>query len=434
MDLNKICIELKQAAANLALRSTEDKNNDLRAVAASLRESRAVIKEANQKDVAQARAKGVPESLISRLELTDSVLDSIENALFTLIAEKDPIGEVVSGWRVPNGLEIRQVRVPLGLAAVIYESRPNVTVDVFSLAYKSSNAILLRGSSSALESNKVLVDCIKKGLRHSGGLSDALALSIPYSTEENSHADVDWILNAVGKIDVVFPRGGAALIKRVVETARVPVIETGAGVCHLYVDHEADTNMALQIAENAKIQRPGVCNALECLLVHEQQAERLLPHLKEIFAKYADKTGRVGGVELRCDQNSFAIFESKGLLSPNIVKATDQDWGYEFLDYILAIKIVDSIEQAIEHINTYNTKHSESIITNSREQARLFQSRVDAACVYVNASTRFTDGGEFGMGAELGISTQKLHVRGPMGLSALTSVKYIIDGEGQTRP
>ena len=312
-----------------------------------------------------------------------------------------------------------------------------MTVEVFSLAYKSSNAVLLRGSSSALESNRALLRAIRSGLASSGGIVDAVALSEPASGDD-THADVDWILNAVGKIDIALPRGGASLIKRVVETARVPVIETGSGVCHAYVDSSADVAMAVEIAENAKIQKPAACNSLDCLLVHRDRAEAVLPAVRAAFEKYEQKPGRPGGVELRCDERAYGILtrdaSSSAATGSNVVRATEADWGYEFLNYVLAIKVVDSVDEAIAHINRYNTKHSETIITENRANARLFQQTVDAACVYVNASIRFTDGGQFGMGAELGISTQKLHARGPMGLTALTTIKFLIDGEGQVRP
>jgi glutamate-5-semialdehyde dehydrogenase len=428
MNLDAVCATLRSASARLALCSAEQKNRALLGVSASIDLSRQKILAANRQDVDRSRAAGMSEPLIARLMLTEKGLDEIIEALHVLAEQTDPIGQIVDGWKVPNGLEIRQVRVPLGVAAIIYESRPNVTVDAFALAYKSGNAVLLRGSSSALESNRALIQAIRSGLASSSGEVDAVALSEP-GTGADSHADVNWILNAVGKIDVVLPRGGVALIKRVVETARVPVIETGTGVCHAFVDSSADIEMAVQIACNAKIQKPAACNALECVLVHRDQASGFLVRMKTAFAEYESKTGRSGGVELRCDERALEI------LSPasNVVPATAEDWGREFLDYILAVKVVDSLDEAIEHINRYNTKHSEVIVTDNRTNARIFQSRVDAACVYVNASVRFTDGGQFGMGAELGISTQKLHARGPMGLTALTTIKYLVDGEGQIR-
>ncbi len=434
MNLDSLCDELRSAASSLSLRTAEEKNRALLAVAEALDAHRAEILSANVRDVAKARAGGMRETLLARLSLSDAGLNEIIDSLHVLIEQTDPIGEVISGWKVPNGLEIRQVRVPLGVIAVIYESRPNVTVDVFALAYKSSNAVLLRGSSSALESNRALLKAIKAGLAAFGGESSAVALSEPATEGDNTHADVDWILNAVGKIDVVLPRGGAALIQRVVANAKVPVIETGAGTCHVYVDESASADMAVAIVENAKIQKPGACNALECLLVHSSRAAEVLPRVAESFRKYEAKTGRSGGVEMRCDERALSLLTAGGGRPANVIPAVESDWGMEFLDYIFAVRVVDSLDEAIAYINAHNTKHSEVIVTESRANARAFQSRVDAACVYVNASIRFTDGGQFGMGAEVGISTQKLHARGPMGVTALTTVKYLIEGEGQVRP
>lgn len=432
MNLDTVCSNLKAASERLALCTAEQKNRALLGVSGSINTFRQEILSANARDVEIARTGGMKETLIARLMLTDKGLDEIIAALRVLVDQTDPVGQVVDGWKVPNGLGIRSVRVPLGVAAVIYESRPEVTVDAFALAYKSANAVLLRGSSSALESNRVILKAIKAGLASSGGEVDAVALSEP-SEGKDSHADVDWILNAVGKIDVVLPRGGKALIKRVVETARVPVIETGSGVCHEYVDASADLQMAVNIACNSKIQKAGACNALECILVHRDRAASFLPLLKDVFIPYAGKTEREGGVELRCDERSYQILSALPSAG-NVKRATGEDWGFEYLDYILAVRVVDSLDEAIAFINAHNTKHSDAIITENLANARLFQSRVDAACVYVNASIRFTDGGQFGMGAELGISTQKLHARGPMGLTALTTIKYLIDGEGQVRP
>ena len=433
MDLELVCSQLRAASVRLAGMNAEKKNAALLAAAASIDSCRKKILAANAQDVQKAREAGMRDALIARLEITEKTLDEIIASIQALVAQKDPIGEVAAGWILPNGLEISRTRVPLGVVAVIYESRPNVTADVFALAYKSANAVLLRGSSSALMSNRAIVAAIKNGLKEGGGESDAVALSEP---DGASHADVDWILNAAGKIDVALPRGGAALIRRVVSSARIPVIETGAGVCHTYVDASANLDMACRIAENAKTQKPGACNALECLLVHVSVAADLLPLLVAAFAKYEAKTGRAGGVEMRLCPRALSIAKEAfaGNLPANIVPASDEDWGFEFLDYILAIKVVDGIDEALAHIAKYGTKHSEAIITENRMNARRFQKEVDAACVYVNASTRFTDGGQFGMGAELGISTQKLHARGPMGVEALTSIKYLIDGDGQARP
>lgn len=428
MNLDAVCSRLRAASERLALCTAAQKNRALLGVGTALDAARDEILAANARDVQRARAGGMNESMIARLELTNSGIDAILTAIGELVSQTDPIGEVISGWSVSNGMQIKQVRVPLGVAAVIYESRPNVTVDAFALAYKSSNAVLLRGSSSALDSNRAIVSAIKSGLSASGGESEAVALSEPPS-QGDRYGDVDWILKAVGKIDVALPRGGAALIKRVVETAQVPVIETGSGVCHIYVDESANLAMAVSIAENSKIQKPAACNSLECLLVHADRAADVLPALKTVFEKYEEKTGNPGGVEIRCDERALAILGK----APNVLAATDDDWGYEYLDYIMCVRVVDSLDEAIDYINQHNTKHSDSIITESRTNARRFQQRIDSSCVYVNASLRFTDGGEFGMGAELGISTQKLHARGPMGLSALTTIKYYIDGEGHVR-
>jgi glutamate-5-semialdehyde dehydrogenase len=320
---------------------------------------------------------------------------------------------------LPNGLVVEQISVPLGVAAIIYESRPNVTADAFCLAYKAGCSILLRGSSAALESNRTLVEAIKQGLAEGGGEPDAVGLAASGSRDE-----VDLILGARGKIDVVLPRGGRELIRRVVDNARVPVIETGEGNCHIYVEPSADMQNAVDIIANAKLQKPGACNAVETVLVHRDAAHSLMPLLAERLA---------GKAELRCDGPSRAAIGDPppGLA---LASAAESDWETEFLDYILAVRTVDSVDQAIEHINRYGTKHSEAILTKNLEAAERFERRVDAACVYTNASIRFTDGGQFGFGAELGISTQKFHARGPMGLEALTTIKYRIAGSGQIRP
>ena len=415
MNLEQTCNVLKTGAQSLALQNASTKNKALTAVAAALDTQRVEIIAANKKDVEIARANGTPESLIDRLSLDDKRINGIIESLKIVIAQSDPIGEETAGWKTPNGLSIRQVRVPLGVVAIIYESRPNVTVDAFSLAYKSGNAILLRGSSSAFNSNKAIVKVIKNALATvEGGVPESIEL---VEVKEHDHSDVDAILNAVGKIDVVLPRGGKRLIQNVVSNARIPVIETGSGVCHLYIDDAADLEMAVKVAENAKIQRPSVCNAIECIVVNKAVAEKFLPMLEEKFS---------GRVKFHADEIAIKYLK-------NAVAATEEDFGNEYLDYECCIKTVANVEEAIAYINSHNTKHSESIITESRANARLFQAKIDASCVYVNASTRFTDGGEFGFGAELGISTQKLHARGPMGIKALTTTKYLIEGEGQTR-
>ena len=415
MDIKKVCTSLRLASQKLALQNACQKNAALEAVAAALDKNRASIIAANRADIDAARAAGMSESIIDRLLLDDKRIDGIVDSLRLVIAQTDPVGEEVAGWKTPNGLNIRQVRVPLGVVAIIYENRPNVTVDAFSLAYKSGNAILLRGSSSSYKSNVEIVRVIREALEGvAGGVPEAIEL---VEVREHDHSDVDQILNAIGLIDVCLPRGGKKLIQNVVQNARVPVIETGSGVCHLYVDEFADLDMACTVAENAKIQRPSVCNAIECIVVHNAVAGDFLPKLEAKFA---------GRVKLHADDRAIKYLK-------DAIPATDADFGNEYLDYECCVKVVDSIEEAISYINSHNTKHSESIISESRANTRLFQAMIDASCVYVNASTRFTDGGEFGFGAELGISTQKLHARGPMGIKALTTTKYLIDGEGQIR-
>lgn len=421
MNLESAYKTLKEGSQKLALQNATQKNNALKAVAQALDKNRKSIIDANKIDIENAQKKGVPDSIIDRLLLNDKRIDGIIESLNIVIAQTDPIGDEIAGWKTPNGMSIRQVRVPLGIVGIIYENRPNVTVDAFCLAYKSGNSILLRGSSSSYVSNKEIVRVIKDALKNvEDGVPEAIEL---VEVIEHNHDDVNAILNAVGKIDVVLPRGGKKLIQNVVENAKVPVIETGSGVCHLYIDEFANLEMAAKIAENAKIQRPSVCNAIECIVVHKKMLQEFLPLLAKTFD---------GRVKIHADEQSFSILKNH-VASELLFQATEDDFGNEYLDYACCIKTVDSIEDAISYINSHNTKHSESIITESRANARLFQTTVDASCVYVNASTRFTDGGEFGFGAELGISTQKLHARGPMGIKVLTSTKYLIDGEGQIR-
>ena len=426
-EIASLCRMLRQGASVLSNYSAEEKNRGLAVVARALDCRRQEILAANARDVERARSEGMKESLVDRLRLTSDRIDGIIDSINVVIQQTDPVGQVVAGWTTPNGLRIRQQRVPLGVAAIIYESRPNVTVDAFALAYKSGNSILLRGSSSALNSNKALVAVIQSALNQEvDGVRVGVADSIQLACS-GSHHEVEEILNATGLIDVVLPRGGAALIRMVVEKARVPVIETGSGVCHLYVDKDADFQMACAIAENGKLQRPGVCNALETFVVHEAILEEFLPMLESQLA---------GRCQLRCDRASFPVLKAAAEKAGRpgcVVEASEEDFGYEFLDTIVAVKTVASVEEAIQYINSHNTMHSECIVTKSLDNATKFQQQVDAACVYVNASTRFTDGGEFGFGAELGISTQKLHARGPMGLAALTTTKYFIDGTGQVR-
>lgn len=418
MDIKKVTSSLRVASQKLALQNAQKKNAALLIVADALDKNRSSIIAANKKDIEAGRSNGMSESIIDRLMLDDKRINGIIDSLRIVISQTDPVGEEVAGWKTPNGLNIRQVRVPLGVVSIIYENRPNVTVDAFSLAYKSGNSILLRGSSSSYNSNKEIVRVIKEALAGAeGGVPDAIEL---VEVKEHDHSDVDQILNAVGMIDVVLPRGGKKLIQNVVMNARVPVIETGSGVCHLYVEDDADLEMACTVAENAKIQRPSVCNAIECIVVNDKVAEKFLPMLQERFA---------GRVKLHADEKAYKLLKK----DDSVCLADENDFGNEYLDYECCIKTVADINEAIDYINSHNTKHSESIITQSRAKARLFQAQIDASCVYVNASTRFTDGGEFGFGAELGISTQKLHARGPMGIKALTTTKYLIDGDGQIR-
>jgi glutamate-5-semialdehyde dehydrogenase len=420
MTLEEMYESLRDGSRKLAVQNATEKNIALQSVINSIEKHRAKIIEANKIDVQKAREKGTSEALIDRLSLDDKKINGILDSVRVIIQQTDPVGEEIAGWKTPNGISIKQVRVPIGVIAIIYESRPNVTVDAFALAYKSGNAILLRGSSSAINSNKAIVQAIKEGLESAeNGISQAIELA-----PCKNHEEVEQILTAVGKIDLALPRGNQKLIQMVVNTAKVPVIETGSGICHLFVNKDADLQMALNIAENGKIQRPGVCNALECILVHKEIAKEFLPELAKRFNNR---------VELRADSSSYEILKNSNIDSAKLVSATQADYGFEFLDLICTVKIVEDVEEAISYINSHNSKHSECIITNDRNTARLFQTMVDASCVYVNASTRFTDGGEFGFGAELGISTQKLHARGPMGIKVLTTTKYLIDGDGQIR-
>lgn len=420
MTLEEMYESLRDGSRKLAVQNATEKNIALQSVINSIEKHRAKIIEANKIDVQKAREKGTSEALIDRLSLDDKKINGILDSVRVIIQQTDPVGEEIAGWKTPNGISIKQVRVPIGVIAIIYESRPNVTVDAFALAYKSGNAILLRGSSSAINSNKAIVQAIKEGLESvENGISQAIELA-----PCKNHEEVEQILTAVGKIDLALPRGNQKLIQMVVNTAKVPVIETGSGICHLFVNKDADLQMALNIAENGKIQRPGVCNALECILVHKEIAKEFLPELAKRFNNR---------VELRADSSSYEILKNSNIDSAKLVSATQADYGFEFLDLICTVKIVENVEEAISYINSHNSKHSECIITNDRNTARLFQTMVDASCVYVNASTRFTDGGEFGFGAELGISTQKLHARGPMGIKVLTTTKYLIDGDGQIR-
>ena len=413
-ELMEIGIKAKEAAGKMALLETNKKNEVLNCVAKNLiKDAKTLIAE-NAKDMEAGKANGMPEGLLDRLLLTEKRIEQMAEGLEQVAALDDPIGEVLSMKKRPNGLRIGQKRVPLGVVGIIYEARPNVTADAFGLCFKTGNAVILKGGSDALHSNIAIVASIRRTLAECGVDENAIAL-----IEDTSRETTTEFMKMNGYVDVLIPRGGAGLIRAVVENATVPVIETGTGNCHIYVDESADLDMAVNIIFNAKTQRIGVCNACESLVVHENIKDALLPKLAE---RLKEKN-----VEMRGDKASQEACS-------DIIPASDEDWGKEYLDYILSIKVVSSVEEAIAHINKYNTKHSEAIITNNYEHAQKFLDEVDAAAVYVNASTRFTDGFEFGFGAEIGISTQKLHARGPMGLLALTTTKYIIYGNGQVRP
>lgn len=403
----------KSAASEAAKLGTADKNRGLLAVADELIAQQEMILEENTKDLEAARNKGIKQSLIDRLALSEKRIADMAEGLRQIVSLEDPVGEVLYMKTRPNGLRIGKKRVPLGVVGIIYESRPNVTADAFGLCFKTGNAVILRGGSDAIHSNQAIVHAIKSGLRKAKLCQDLVVL-----VEDTSREVVNEMMKMHGWIDVLIPRGGAGLIANVVQNSAVPVIETGTGNCHIYVDDGADVHMAADIIENAKTQRMGVCNACESLVIHGDIASEALP---QIVKKLKDHD-----VEIRGDERAMAI-------SDEIIPATEEDWGTEYLDAVISVKIVDSIDEAIAHINKYNTGHSESIITENYSNALKFQDEIDAAAVYVNASTRFTDGFEFGFGAEIGISTQKLHARGPMGLEALTTTKYIIFGDGQIR-
>ena len=403
----------KQAAAKLAVTSTAVKNAALWAMAAALEAQQAEILAANECDMTAAAAKGMKSSMLDRLKLTAERISGMADGLRQVAGLADPVGNVIDGKTLPNGLHITKIRVPLGVIGIIYEARPNVTADAAGLCLKSGNAVILKGGSEAMESNKTVAAILAQAAEGAG----IPAGSIQFIDTSDRQAVQD-LIHMNGLVDVVIPRGGAGLIQAVVRNASVPVIETGAGVCHTYVDKDADVEMAMKIAFNAKVQRPSVCNAMETLLVHKDIADKFLPMMLMMYNSSA--------VEIRGDE---AVQEYSGQVHP----VTEEDWSTEYGDLRLSVKIVDSIEEAMAHIAKYGTGHSECIVTNNYQAAQLFQYTVDAAAVYVNASTRFTDGNEFGFGAEIGISTQKLHARGPMALPELTSTKYLINGNGQVR-
>lgn len=414
MTLQEIGQKAKEVSHVLGILGTEEKNRGLRAVADALVSGQDGILAANEKDMEKARENGMSQGLLDRLKLTPARIEGMAEGLRQVADLEDPVGEVISMKQRPNGLMIGQKRVPLGVIGMIYEARPNVTADAFGLCFKSGNAVILKGGSDAIYSNLAIVEQIRKGLSDAGLPEDAVLL-----IADTSRAVTRDFMKLNEYVDVLIPRGGAGLIKTVVESSTIPVIETGTGNCHIYVDETADLSMAADIVFNAKTQRIGVCNACESLVVHKNAAEKFLPVIRERLAQKH--------VEIRGDKRACAI-------EPSFAEASEEDWGKEYLDYILSCRIVDSLDEAISHINRYSTGHSEAIVTKDYESAQRFLNEIDSAAVYVNASTRFTDGFEFGFGAEIGISTQKLHARGPMGLKELTTTKYIIYGNGQVRP
>lgn len=417
MNLEQIGVQAKQASYQLAALSTEQKNQALQMVSSSVLKSREAILEANHIDMENGQKKGLNAGLLDRLQLTEQRIADMADAVLDIVKLDDPIKEVLDTYELENGLHIEKKRVPIGVIGIIYEARPNVTLDAFSICFKTGNAVILKGGSDAIHSNMAITKAIQDGLQKAGILKEAIQL-----IESTSHEDTQRFMQMTEYVDVIIPRGSKRLIQTVMSNAKVPVIETGAGNCHIFIDETADIQKAVDIVFNAKTQRIGVCNAAESLLVHENIASEVLPKLQE---KLNEKD-----VLLKCDEISYSLLKDK---TGRIEHATQEDWGMEYLDYILSVKVVKDVEQAICHINTYSTKHSESIITESKENALRFLNEADSACVYWNASTRFTDGGVFGFGAEIGISTGKIHARGPMGLKEMTSYKYQIKGDGQVR-
>ena len=412
-DVTEICKRAKQASGDVATLPSEIKDAALIAMATALEDSAASLIEANSTDVERARAEGTSTTLIDRLTLTDKRITGMADGLRSVAAQNDPVGEVVKGWKRPNGLLIEQVRVPLGVVAVIYEARPNVTADVSALCLKSGNACVLRGSSIALDSNKAIVAVLRGAAASAGVPQDAIQL-IPDSGRQSATE----LMQAKDYIDLLVPRGGQALIKSIEDNATVPFIIDGDGNCHVYVDRSADPKMATDIVLNAKTQRPSVCNAAETLLVHAELAEKWMPGALDALAER--------GVEIRGDDRVRQLW-------PRAEAATDEDWGTEYLELILAVRVVDSLDEAIQHVNKWGTSNAEAIVTGEVSAARRFTTEVDSGSIFVNTSTSFSDGGEFGYGAEIGISTQKLHARGPMGLKELTTTKYVVWGDGQVR-
>ena len=409
--LNQIGKQAQIAARQLAILDTASKNKGLIAMADALIANQTAILTANKQDLANANE--MPKKFLDRLMLNEQRITDMANGLRSIAQLSDPTAQIDRGWISADGLQIIQRRVPLGVIGIIFEARPNVTADAAGLTFKSGNAVILRGGKEALQTNLAIAKALREALTQSGLPADAIQM-----VSDPSHQSAQEMMNLTKYIDVLIPRGGRGLIQRVVKTATVPVIETGAGNCHVYVDRDADLEMATAIAVNAKVQRPSVCNAAEKLLIHRQVASTYLPVIAKALIKH--------GVQLRGDEAARKIV-------PEIIPVTAEDWDTEYNDLIMAVKVVDSFDAAITHINDHSTHHSETIITNNLERGRKFQEQIDSACVYVNASTRFTDGGMFGFGAEIGISTQKLHARGPMGLHQLTTIKYEITGNGQIR-
>lgn len=414
MDLNAMGIKAQAAGYQVQKLTTAEKNTGLGAVAEALVNNSAAILAANKQDIERAKAAGMHEGLVDRLRLNESRILAMADGLREIVRLEDPIGEELDSFTRPNGLLIRKKRVPLGVIGIIYESRPNVTADAFGLCFKAGNAVILKGGSDALASNTEITRVIRSALEDCGITPDAIQL---IESADRSITNAFMKLNRY--VNVLIPRGGAGLIRAVVENSTVPVIETGTGNCHIYVDESAQLDMAIPIIVNAKTQRIGVCNACESLVIHEKVLEGVLNGLASALAPFH--------VEIRGDAAACEVLR-------DCVPAEEEDYGTEYLDYILSVKTVSGVEEAIDHINRYNTKHSDAIITENKANAERFMKEVDAACVYVNASTRYTDGFEFGFGAEIGISTQKLHARGPMGLKELTSYKYTVEGNGQVRP
>ena len=410
-DVKALCESAKKASKTLALASETKKNELLQTLAKLLCENSNAIIEANANDLASAESNGVPKAMLDRLMLNEARIKGIADSLVSVAALDDPIGKG-DVWSRPSGISLRRIRVPLGVVGIIYEARPNVTVDSAALCLKTGNAVVLRGGKEAINTNKALVAVIKSALVECG--FDAGSVELITSTDRES---ANALMSMRGLVDVLIPRGGKGLINACVQNSKVPVIETGAGNCHLYIDASADLDKAVKIAVNAKCSRPSVCNAIETVLVHAAVANEFLPMMAEAFAKY--------NVDIRGCERVRAIIDANA--------ATEEDFATEYDDYIVSVGVVDSLDEAIEHINKYSTGHSEAIVTENMKNADEFLSRIESVAVYVNASTRFTDGGEFGFGAEIGISTQKLHVRGPMGLMALTTEKYLIVGDGAVR-